>query len=355
LSVGRAVLTTMAREGIGRTYRLADFDRLELSNMNRLHAAVHDLGIPKVVLAAREILEMDPYIDVKIFPTGLNESNLHEFMDIDGRIDLLIEECDDLFAKVLIREQARNRGIPVLMSTSDRGLIDVERFDREPERPVFHNLLSGVDAKTLQTLSTKDKVPYVLDTLGSDLVSDRMLSSLLEVGETLVTWPQLASSVALGGAVIADVARRILLGQMNASGRFYVDVAELVSDSTAWTPECPDRSGQNAMNWTGDSEIIHGASAAIVPQASGQLSQEEIRTLVSYAVSAPSGGNSQPWRFVARGSELDCYRDTTRSGSVLDFRGWFSNLAIGAAIENLHLAAAAMGIQTWGEMSRGNL
>ena len=60
---------------------------------------------------------------------------MDEFFD---GLDLVIEECDSLDMKVRVREEARARGIPVLMETSDRGLFDVERFDVEPERPLFH-------------------------------------------------------------------------------------------------------------------------------------------------------------------------------------------------------------------------
>jgi hypothetical protein len=48
------------------------------------------------------------------------------------------------------------------------------------------------------------------------------------LGKTLSSWPQLASGVALGGALTAEAARRILLGTHCESGRFYVDLALLV-------------------------------------------------------------------------------------------------------------------------------
>ena len=48
------------------------------------------------------------------------------------------------------------------METSDRGLLDVERFDLEPDRPLFHGLLAGVDTQAISGLSARDKVPYVL-------------------------------------------------------------------------------------------------------------------------------------------------------------------------------------------------
>jgi hypothetical protein len=34
------------------------------------------------------------------------------------------------------------------METSDRGVLDVERFDLEPDRPIFHGLLPGCTPRT---------------------------------------------------------------------------------------------------------------------------------------------------------------------------------------------------------------
>lgn len=62
LSVGQSISITMAMErGFGEI-RLADFDVLELTNINRIRTGVHNLGIPKVAIVAREIKEIDPYL-----------------------------------------------------------------------------------------------------------------------------------------------------------------------------------------------------------------------------------------------------------------------------------------------------
>lgn len=343
LSVGRAILNTMTREGIGGFFRLADFDRLELSNMNRLEAGLHEIGELKVVLAARQLFEMNPYLQVEIFREGLHENNLYNFFGSETRVDVLIEECDDLQMKVLAREFARKLNIPVLMSTSDRGLLDIERFDREPNRPILHGLLHQVDTKLLGSLNAKDKIPYVFDILDPDRLSERMLASLVEVEETISTWPQLSSGVTLGAALVAEATRRILLKQFNASGRFYVDLAELISDQNAWTPR-PRRAEAESS----DSISAGEEDSTYQPCASHiDLSEEAlVKQLVEYAILAPSGGNSQPWRFVCRDKKLECYSDAGRSGIALDFRNFFSQFAMGAAVENISLAASSLGLST---------
>ncbi len=194
LSVGHAIAYTLAAQGLCGELRLADFDDLELSNLNRVPATVFDLGVNKAVVCARRIAELDPYLPVAIVPTGITPQSVGEFLD---GLDIVIEECDSLDAKVLVREAARKRRLPVLMATSDRGLLDVERFDIDPSRPIMHGLLGDVDTARLTDLSNEDKLPLALRMVDAAQVSSRMAASLIEVGNTLSTWPQLSSEVAL--------------------------------------------------------------------------------------------------------------------------------------------------------------
>ena len=95
------------------------------------------------------------------------------------------------------------RGIPVFMETSDRGLFDVERFDAEPARALFHGLLGEVDPISLRGLSTHDKAPHVMRILQTADLSPRMAASMVEIDRTVSTWPQLGGDVQLGGATVA--------------------------------------------------------------------------------------------------------------------------------------------------------
>lgn len=228
LSVGQSIAMTLVMERSVGELRLADFDTLELSNLNRIRAGVHELGIPKVVVSAREIAEIDPFLKVVCYTEGITEENIDSFLTDDGPLSLVLDECDSLDVKVLIRLKARELGIPVVMDTSDRGLIDVERFDLEPNRPIFHGLVEELDVDSLKNLSNQEKIPFVMKIVSYESMSVRLKESLKEVGTSLLTWPQLASSVMLGAASGADVCRRIALGQFRDSGRYYIDLEELL-------------------------------------------------------------------------------------------------------------------------------
>ncbi|MFY0253537.1 Rv1355c family protein [Chitinophaga sp. 30R24] len=228
LSVGQSIALTLAMERLCGELRLADFDTLELTNMNRIRCGVHNLQVAKVIIAAREIAELDPFIKVKIYEDGLTEANMDDFFTDGGVLDIFIEECDGVDIKLLSRMKARELKIPVVMEMNDRGMIDIERFDLEPARPLLHGLVPEVNIATLKGLSDAEKLPIFSPMLALENASDRMKYSLGEIGKTITTWPQLASSVVLGGALVADTCRRIALDQLKSSGRYYIDFEQLI-------------------------------------------------------------------------------------------------------------------------------
>ena len=118
LSVGNAVALTLAQEGVAGRLIIADFDVLGTSNLNRVRAPVAWVGLPKTEVAARQIAEIDPYLEVRCLPEGLTEGNIDAFLD---DVDVVVDECDGLAMKFALRYGARARGLPVVMETSDRG------------------------------------------------------------------------------------------------------------------------------------------------------------------------------------------------------------------------------------------
>lgn len=237
LSVGQSIALTLAMERTCGELRLADFDEIELSNMNRIKVNVQDLGLNKAIVAARQIAELDPFINVICFTEGITLGTIDEFFTGNGKLDILVEECDGIDIKILARIKAKALGIPVVMDTNDKGMLDVERFDLEPERPIFHGKVAELEAlsadqltETLNKLTIPEKIGYLGKIIGFENLSPAMMRSVGEMNKTIVGWPQLASAVTLGGAMITDISRRILLKQFSDSGRYFVDFDELFND-----------------------------------------------------------------------------------------------------------------------------
>ncbi|MES2727265.1 MAG: Rv1355c family protein [Bacteroidota bacterium] len=346
LSVGQSIALTMAMERTFGELRLADFDLLELSNLNRIRSGVHNLGISKVTMAAREIAEMDPFLKVVCFPEGLTHDNMDTFFNEGGKLDLLVDECDGLDIKIQCRYKARELGIPVIMDTSDRGMMDIERFDLEPDRPILHGLVGDLDPKKIAGLTNEQKIPYILPMVGADTISTRLKASMLEVEQTITTWPQLASSVALGGALGTDVARRILLNQLHASGRFYIDLDELIADEkpigNTDTYNPIDEPKENGLDYFAN--LQH--PEVTLTEHKEPVSLAILKPIIEAACHAPSGGNMQPWKWIWKNSTLYLYHEVAASYSFLDYKHLGSYIGFGAAMENLKIKASENGLKT---------
>jgi len=317
LSAGHVIAHTLAAQGLCGELRLADFDCIELSNLNRVPATVLDLGLNKAEAAARRIAELDPYVPVRVLDVGLTVDTVDEFLT---GLDVVVDECDSLDMKVILRERARARRIPVLMATSDRGLLDVERYDLEPQRPILHGLLGELDVAELSGMSSREKVPYMLRFLEAEQLSPRSAASLVEVDRTLSTWPQVSGDVVLGATAIAEAVRRLGLGEDLRSGRIRLDVG-------------------SALNRLDDSGVVRDR-----PPPSADYSDPALPgvtgVVVAAAIRAPSGGNVQPWRIEA-GPDVITIRLAPEHTSTLDVGFRASAVALGAALFNVKVAAAS--------------
>lgn len=346
LSVGQSIALTLALERSFGELRIADHDILELSNLNRIRSGIFNLNTKKTICVAREISEIDPYLNVTLFSDGITEDNINDFFLKNGKLDLVIDECDGLDIKILCRYKAKELKIPVFMESSDRGTIDVERFDLEPDRSILHGLIDHLDHKKLKYLKTnEEKIPYILPMLGTDTISKRMKASMVEIEQTITTWPQLASSVVFGGGIGADICRRIILDQYHESGRYIVDMEELVGDrkkdsAIAYKmqfPSFPAITREDMENAYKELRIKKGNATCL-------LSEEVLFELVEAANLAPSIGNNQPWRWFYKDGFLLLFHDKSITISFGDYDEVGTNVAMGACLENLILKSHQLGM-----------
>lgn len=337
LSVGQAIAMALVLERSCGEIRIADFDTLELSNLNRIKTGLINLGVKKSVQAAREIAELDPYIKIECYPDGITEDNIETFLSQDGKLDLLIEECDSLDIKILSRIKAKELEIPVLMETNDRGMIDIERYDMNPQYPMLHNLLGDVSWKGLQNLTNEQKVPMMMKLAAFKTITQRQKLTVLEIGQSISTWPQLGSNVIMGAGVTADVARRILLNQLNISGRFYVDVEDIIKDTNQpvpfYTPPVLEKLSVKEMHRIADAVSLQAT------ENEAKVSKSIIEAIVSDAGNAPSSGNDQPWKFLYKENQLFLFHEEERAYAFGNFNNQASYISLGGVIESVVLSS----------------
>jgi len=215
LSVGNSVALAIVLQGGGRHIRLADFDRLALSNTNRVRAGVDSLGLPKVEMTARQIYLLNPYAKVEIFPEGLTTKNIHKFFAGPPKLDIVVDELDNIAVKFLIREQAKKHRLAVVMAADngDNAVIDVERYDLNLNTPFFYGRLGKVTYEGLTKLDKFGVGKTIVKHIGLENVPERMLLSFSEMGKTIVSWPQLGGAALLNGSAVAYCVRKILNNQ----------------------------------------------------------------------------------------------------------------------------------------------
>ncbi|MES2647505.1 MAG: Rv1355c family protein [Bacteroidota bacterium] len=343
LSVGHAVALCMATERICGTLKLADFDSIELSNLNRIKTGIVNIGINKCIATAREIAEIDPFIKIQCYSDGINDDNVDDFLLEGGKLDILVDECDGLDIKIQSRIAAKKYRIPVVMETSDKGMLDVERFDLEPNRDILHGLLHGIPLEKLKNLTNEQKIPLILKIADVSKGSLRGKVSMLEVGQSISTWPQLASAVTLGGGVVTDVCRRILLDQYKESGRYYIDLETLAGNTRLTPAELPGINPFQPFNFNSALASVHQLQQ---PESVVKPSIVHIEQMIEASALAPSTGNDQPWKWIYHEGNLYLFHDAHRSYCFGDFDKIASYISLGAAYENLLLKSNQLGYTT---------
>lgn len=89
--VGGVHLLTLVRLGVTK-FHIADFDTFGVANFNRqVGAMMSTLDQPKTEVLARMARDINPEVEIRIFPEGVNRGNLPEFL---GGVDLYVDALD---------------------------------------------------------------------------------------------------------------------------------------------------------------------------------------------------------------------------------------------------------------------
>jgi len=231
LSVGSNICTTIAMQGGSQNLYIADNDTLSTSNLNRVSYNIFDIGKNKTTALEEKLLSINPYCNIKKFSGGLNEENIEQFV---GSADVVFDEIDNIVMKVKIRQLSKVNKKPVVMITDngDNIMIDIERYDVNNRQDIFHGLLSDNDIRHIidhgSVLTPQQRVSLSLKIVGAENAVPRMQESLLEVGRTLNTWPQLGTASAIAGSVGSYIVRKIANGNELLSGRMHVSIDEIL-------------------------------------------------------------------------------------------------------------------------------
>ncbi len=125
--VGSYTLEALVRGGVGTLY-IFDGDTVSETNINRqLVATVKTIGLPKIEVAAKHALEINPEVKInakQIFFSAENADTI-DFTQFDYVVDAI----DTVTSKILIIEKAKAANVPVISCMGAGNKLDPTRFE----------------------------------------------------------------------------------------------------------------------------------------------------------------------------------------------------------------------------------
>jgi molybdopterin/thiamine biosynthesis adenylyltransferase len=229
LSVGQSSALSLVGAGISRNLKLADFDTLSGSNLNRLDGGIDEIGLIKTQLVARRILKLNPYYNLKFYEEPISKDNLGDFLLSDFKLDFVIDAFDSISAKITLRRLAKKHGITVIMGT-DIGngvLLNVET----PKDPIFFGALpeSEIDkienGEKLTLMEMSQVVPKIL---ALEKYPDRFMGHIVSMSKGEISWmSQLRLASSLTGVFVTYAIKQIVLGN-EINNKVFLNLEEII-------------------------------------------------------------------------------------------------------------------------------
>ena len=119
--LGSNVAVSLARIGVGHLH-LIDFDRVDVTNLNRQQYFMRQIGRYKTDALKEELLEINPYLDIRTDCVRVTEENLEALFREE---EIVCEAFDDPECKaMLVNGILERNGFPEF----DHGSVPAELF-----------------------------------------------------------------------------------------------------------------------------------------------------------------------------------------------------------------------------------
>ncbi len=345
--VGGVHLITMVRSGVGR-FHISDFDTYEPANVNRQFGAhVPGFGRPKMEVMKELALSINPYIEIKEFPEGINSENMDDFLD---GVQVVLDGLDffSFDTRRLLFTRAPEKGIYVItagpMGFSSAMLIFSPhkgmRFDE------YFNIIEG--------MAPQDK--YLSFGLGlAPRPTHIKYMDLSKVDLDSKAGPSLNIACQICSGMAGTEAVRIILNkggikpvpcyfqfdpylQKYRKGKLYLGNRNPIQRTKMWIVK-------KILGRKKTKGSPPPPSVPVVAIKKGEIPDELIRFLVSMGTWATSADNCQPWKFTWDGETLSLLKDPDRSGFFYDVNHESTFITFGAVIENIRVAATHYGFE----------
>lgn len=125
--VGSFAAEALARGGVGHI-TLVDGDTVSITNINRQLIALHStVGKEKTAVMAERIADISPETEVETYPVVYGAEN-RDLLDF-SIYDYVIDAIDTVTSKLILIEEAKKAGVPVISCMGTGNKFHPERFE----------------------------------------------------------------------------------------------------------------------------------------------------------------------------------------------------------------------------------
>lgn len=337
--VGGSHLLTLTRLGLG-AFNLADFDQFELANFNRqAGASMPHVGRNKLEVMSELALGINPELSINAFSSGVDLENLDAFLD---DVSLYVDSLD-FFALDIRRAvfaACYEKGIPAVTAAPlgmgsallcfIPGEMSFEEYFQMEGHPPEEQAL-----RFMLGLAPKPQhMAYLVDPSRINLEEKR--------------GPSTPMACELCAGFAGTFALKILLnrGDVPAAPRGIHFDAYRNKLVTTWRPGGNANPLQKIALGIARKRLEASKTATGAAIDADPLRDRAVERILDLARWAPSGDNDQPWRFEILGdSHVLVHASDTRDWCVYDLDGTASQIAVGAMLETLSIAASAEGLR----------
>ena len=162
--VGGALVHMLVRSGI-QNIAIVDFDKIDITNINRQLIANHkNIGELKVEELKKQLLDINPSLNIKVYPLKLSHENINCFSIEE--YDYVVDCIDDIPAKKLLIKHANEKQIPILcaMGAGNRfaevpqfEIADIKKTSYDPIAKILRKFCAQERINKLKVCYTKQK------------------------------------------------------------------------------------------------------------------------------------------------------------------------------------------------------
>ncbi len=125
--VGSYTLEALVRGGVGTLY-IFDGDTVSETNINRqLVATTKTVGLPKIEVAKKHVLEVNPEVKMHAQQLFFNAENA-DGIDF-SQFDYVVDAIDTVTSKILLIEKAKAANVPIISCMGAGNKLDPTRFE----------------------------------------------------------------------------------------------------------------------------------------------------------------------------------------------------------------------------------